>query len=107
MAWPTSGFAIVTRTWSAPRRCSEVISAAAMARLTALSYYQRGQRDAVFDIRTLLQFADAVGIPRPVLLPLILADPDAALTAGPWPVTDLDTDGCGVAVPAAGWKVTV
>lgn len=78
-----------------------------MARLTALSYYQRGQRDAVFDIRTLLQFADAVGIPRPVLLPLILADPDAALTAGPWPVTDLDTDGCGVAVPAAGWKVTV
>ena len=67
----------------------------------ALSYYERGQRDAVFDIRTLLQFADAVGMPRSVLLPLILADPDTPLTAGPWPVTDLDADGCGVAVRAA------
>ena len=67
----------------------------------ALSYYERGQRDAVFDIRTLLQFADAIGMPRSVLLPLILADPDAALTAGPWHGTDLDADGCGAVVRAA------
>ena len=47
----------------------------------ALSYYERGQRDAVFDVRTLLQFADAVGMPRAALLPLILADPDARVAA--------------------------
>ena len=26
-----------------------------------LSYYERGQRDGMFDVRTVLQFADAVG----------------------------------------------
>lgn len=38
-----------------------------------LSYYERGQRDGLFDIRTVLQFADAVGMPRGALLPLVFA----------------------------------
>ena len=58
----------------------------------ALSYYERGQRDAVFDIRTLLQFADAVGMPRSVLLPLILSDPDARLAAGTEDETGMDVN---------------
>jgi transcriptional regulator with XRE-family HTH domain len=48
----------------------------------ALSYYERGVRDGMFDIRTVLQFADAVGMPRAALLPLVCADPDASLAAG-------------------------
>ena len=36
----------------------------------------------MFDIRTALQFADAVGMPRAALLPLVFADPDAGLAAG-------------------------
>ena len=47
----------------------------------ALSYYERGVRDGMFDIRTVLQFADAVGMPRAALLPLVFADPDAGLAA--------------------------
>ena len=47
----------------------------------ALSYYERGVRDGMFDIRTALQFADAVGMPRAALLPLVFADPDADLAA--------------------------
>jgi transcriptional regulator with XRE-family HTH domain len=47
----------------------------------ALSYYERGVRDGMFDIRTVLQFADAVGMPRAALLPLVFADPDADLAA--------------------------
>jgi transcriptional regulator with XRE-family HTH domain len=43
-----------------------------------LSYYERGRRDAVFDVRVVLQFADRVGMPRAALLALVLADPDAA-----------------------------
>jgi transcriptional regulator with XRE-family HTH domain len=39
-----------------------------------LSYYERGQRDGMFDVRTVLQFADAVGMPRGMLLPLVFAD---------------------------------
>jgi hypothetical protein len=39
-----------------------------------LSYYERGQRDGMFDVRTVLQFADAVGMPRGALLPLVFAD---------------------------------
>jgi len=46
-----------------------------------LSYYERGQRDGMFDIRTLLQFADAVGMPRGVLLPLVFAE----LPSARWP----------------------
>ena len=48
----------------------------------ALSYYERGVRDGMFDIRTALQFADAVGMPRAALLPLVFADPGAGLAAG-------------------------
>jgi hypothetical protein len=43
----------------------------------ALSYYERGRRDGMFDIRSVLQFADAVGMPRAALLPLIVADAGA------------------------------
>jgi len=52
----------------------------------ALSYYERGRRDGMFDIRTVLRFADAVGMPRAALLPLVFADPDAGLAAvaGDW-----------------------
>ena len=55
----------------------------------ALSYYERGHREAMFDIRVLLQFADAVAMPRPALLALVLADPsagDGAWAPGPGPV---------------------
>ena len=45
----------------------------------ALGYYERGQRDGMFDVRTTLQFADAVGMPRGALLPLVMADPEAGL----------------------------
>ena len=47
----------------------------------ALSYYERGVRDGMFDIRTALQFADAVGMPRAALLPLVFADPGIGLAA--------------------------
>ncbi|MBV9450188.1 MAG: helix-turn-helix transcriptional regulator [Streptosporangiaceae bacterium] len=40
----------------------------------ALSYYEHGQRGAVFDIRVLLGFTDAVAMPREALLPLVLGD---------------------------------
>ena len=49
---------------------------------SVLSYYERGQRDGMFDIRTVLQFADAVGMPRAALLPLVFADPDADPAVG-------------------------
>jgi transcriptional regulator with XRE-family HTH domain len=47
-----------------------------------LSYYERGVWDGMYDIRTALHFADAVGMPRAALLPLVLADAGAGLTAG-------------------------
>ena len=47
-----------------------------------LSYYERGQRDGMFDIRTALQFIDAVGMPRGTLLPLVFADPDVGPAVG-------------------------
>jgi transcriptional regulator with XRE-family HTH domain len=58
----------------------------------ALGLYERGQRGAVFDIRVVLQFADAVGMPREALLPLVLGDADAALTAD----SAVDETGVGV-----------
>jgi transcriptional regulator with XRE-family HTH domain len=45
---------------------------------SALSCYERGLRDSVFDVRALLQFADAVGMPRTALIALVLADSAAA-----------------------------
>jgi transcriptional regulator with XRE-family HTH domain len=52
-----------------------------------LSYYERGARDGMFDIRTALHFADAVGMPRTALLPLVFADPAARLAAASPPVS--------------------
>src|SRR5437868_1361718 len=43
---------------------------------------ESGARDTLYDIRALLSFADAIDMPREVLLPLILGDPDAS-----WEVT--------------------
>jgi Helix-turn-helix domain len=56
----------------------------------ALSYYERGVRDGMYDIRTALQFADAVGMPRAALLPLVFADADAGLTGGAGDGTGMD-----------------
>ncbi|MGH3278467.1 MAG: hypothetical protein ACRDNW_04930 [Trebonia sp.] len=50
-------------------------------------------RDGMYDIRTVLQFADAVGTPRAALLPLVFADADAGLTTG-------TGDGTGAEVPS-------
>ena len=50
----------------------------------ALSYYERGQRDGIFDIRSLLSFADGVGMPRTALLPLVLARSDVGSAGGAW-----------------------
>jgi transcriptional regulator with XRE-family HTH domain len=55
-----------------------------------LSYYERGQRDGMFDIRTALQFADAVGMPRGALLPLVFADADAGQAPGAGDGTDME-----------------
>jgi transcriptional regulator with XRE-family HTH domain len=57
------------------------ISAMAGWSQSVLSCYERGVRDGIFDIRTTLQFADAVGMPRAALLPLVFADADASLIA--------------------------
>ena len=46
----------------------------------------------MFDIRAVLQFADALGMPRAALLPLVLADPDAGLAAGAGSGTGMDVD---------------
>lgn len=40
---------------------------------------EQGKRDTLYDIRRLLAFADAVGMPRAALAPLILGHPDATL----------------------------
>jgi transcriptional regulator with XRE-family HTH domain len=53
-----------------------------------LSYYARGIRDGMYDVRTVLQFADAVGMPRAALLPLVFADADAGLAASAGDGTD-------------------
>jgi hypothetical protein len=37
----------------------------------------------MFDIRTVLPLADAVGMPRAALLPLVFTDPEAGLAACP------------------------
>jgi hypothetical protein len=63
----------------------------------ALSYYERGHRDGIFDVRSLLLFADAVGMPRAALLPLVLARADAgpAVGAGGAACPDLSWHGSG------------
>lgn len=49
---------------------------------SALGLYEHGQRGAIFDIRVLLQFADAVDLPREALLPLLLGSAGTALATG-------------------------
>jgi hypothetical protein len=44
-----------------------------------VSLTERGLRDTLYDIRKLLAFADAVGMPRTALLPLVLGEPDGIL----------------------------
>lgn len=44
-----------------------------------MSRIEQGSRDTLYDIRKLLIFTDALGMPRAVLAPLILGDPDATL----------------------------
>lgn len=72
-----------------------------------LSYYERGARDGLFDIRTALQFADAVGMPREALLPLVLADPDAGPVAGDGMGIDPNRRGSGGLAAAAGAAVVL
>ena len=40
-------------------------------------YWEAGSRQGIYDIRQLLQFADALRMPRPALLPVILGQPRA------------------------------
>jgi transcriptional regulator with XRE-family HTH domain len=44
---------------------------------SAIWYWEAGRRQGIYDIRQLLQFADAVSMPRPALLPVILGQPRA------------------------------
>jgi len=44
-----------------------------------MSMIEHGQRDTLYDIRKLLGFVDAVGMPRAALAPLIFGDPGATL----------------------------
>ena len=39
---------------------------------SAIWYWEAGGRQGIYDIRQLLQFADAVGMPRQALLPVVL-----------------------------------
>jgi hypothetical protein len=67
----------------------------------ALSYYERGVRDGMSDVHTVLRFADAVGMPRAGLLPLVFADPEAGLPAAAGDGTGMEPDRRGPGGPAA------
>ncbi|MEV6322970.1 helix-turn-helix transcriptional regulator [Nocardia sp. NPDC051787] len=43
---------------------------------------ERGEVGTIFDVRELIRAADALGIPRSALLPLLLGDPDAGTIEG-------------------------
>jgi transcriptional regulator with XRE-family HTH domain len=75
----------------------------------ALSYYERGVRDGMYDIRTALQFCDAIGVPRAALLPLILADTDASPAAGTGDGTGIEVSrrGLGGLADAAGLPAAI
>lgn len=45
-------------------------------------YWEAGERHGLYDIRQFLQFADAVKVPRPALLPVILGQPHALSDLG-------------------------
>jgi hypothetical protein len=59
--------------------------------------YEHGQRGGIFDIRVLLQFADAVDLPREALLPLLLGSAGAELVSG------IDVDDAGMDVNRRGF----
>jgi hypothetical protein len=53
---------------------------------------ERGLRESLYDIRKLLAFVDAIGMPRAALVPLILGHPDATLAGdGDRALEDVDT----------------
>lgn len=59
-----------------------------------VSRMERGLRDTLYDIRKLLAFADAVGMPRKSLAPLIFGQPDATLDSDNEVVLgEVDTEG--------------
>ncbi|MGH3904814.1 MAG: hypothetical protein ACRDTE_11570, partial [Pseudonocardiaceae bacterium] len=71
-----------------------------------MSMIERGQRDTLYDIRKLLAFTDALGMPRTALAPLILGDPDATLddedVAAVWGVDTMDLSRRGFTTMSAG-----
>src|SRR5918999_979383 len=60
---------------------------------STVSLIEHGRRDTLYDIRELLRFADAVGMPREALAPLILGRPDAILGREGTDVGFEDVDG--------------
>ena len=77
---------------------------------STLSYYERGVRDGMYDIRTALRFADAIGMPRAALLPLVFADAGAGLAAGAGEGTEMELlsrRGFGGLAAAAGLSVAL
>lgn len=79
-------------------RTAARLSRRELAQRTGLSestiwYWEAGERQGIYDIRQLLQFADSVKAPRPTLLPVILGQPQAP--------SDLMT-GLAAAAPSAG-----
>ncbi len=71
--------AIVRAACSVPQR--DIAAMAGWSQAT-LSYYERGVRDGMYDIRTALQFCDAIGMPRAALLPLVFADVNVGVADG-------------------------
>ncbi|MGH3567273.1 MAG: hypothetical protein ACRDRH_14825 [Pseudonocardia sp.] len=71
-----------------------------------MSLIERGSRDTLYDLRKLLAFVDAVGMPRTALAPLILGDPDATLEAEEiaalWGVDTMELNRRGFAAMSAG-----
>jgi hypothetical protein len=63
-------------------RSAARLSRRELGEITGLShstiwYYEAGERQGIYDIRQLLQFADSVEMPRSALLPVILGAPCA------------------------------
>jgi tetratricopeptide (TPR) repeat protein/DNA-binding XRE family transcriptional regulator len=78
----------------------------------ALGAYERGLRGGLFDIRALLPFADAIGMPRQALQALFLGDPGAgaagdadampAIASPPPPVSQGRGQGPAILTPGTG-----
>jgi hypothetical protein len=63
-------------------RSAARLSRRELSEITGLShstiwYYEAGERQGIYDVRQLLQFADSVEMPRSALLPVILGEPRA------------------------------